>query len=195
MQILIQTHTCFHAGLIGTGFALSILSIVTCKTGIISYQFLERKLREAQVSWTAFWGDGKSKSQESPESKSQLFLAGCLASSLHISMYPVFFPEYGFGFEHRFPSLLWSDWTNSCGTEYLTLDWPGREPQSTLPAWSRQIPFFSHLRPTLAPFEIYRAKYTSQAADSCSQTQVFERNRPGLVCVCENREKVFCPCP
>ena len=54
MQILIQTHTCFHAGLIGTGFALSILSIVTCKTGIISYQFLERKLREAQVSWIAF---------------------------------------------------------------------------------------------------------------------------------------------
>ena len=98
-------------------------------------------------------------------------------------MYPVFFPEYGFGFERRLPSLLWSDWTNSCGTEYLTLDWPGREPQSALPAWSRQIPFFSHLRPTLAPFEIYRAKYTSQVAGSCSQTQVFVRNRPMLVCV------------
>lgn len=68
MQILIRKNTCFHAGLIGIGFALSILFIVTCKTGIISYQFLE-KLREAQVSWTAFGGDGKSKSQESPESK------------------------------------------------------------------------------------------------------------------------------
>lgn len=115
--------------------------------------------------------------------KSQIFLPGCLASSLHISMYPVFFLEYGFGFEHRLPSLLWSDWTNSCGTEHLTLDWPGREPQSALPAWSCQIPFFSHLRPTLPPFEIYRAKYTSQAADSCNQTQVFVRKRPVPVCM------------
>ena len=114
MQILIQTHTCFHAGLIGTGFSLSILFIVTCKTGIISYQFLE-KLREAQVSWTAFGGDGKSKSQESPESKiptlstrlSCLFLTHLYVSSLFSWIWFWLWTSASFPSVVRLNKLLW----------------------------------------------------------------------------------------
>lgn len=196
MQILIQTHTCFHAGLHWYWICTdhSIHSNLQNRHHQLS---LEKETQEAQVELDeAFWGDGKSKSQESPESKipnlsarlSCLFFytSLCIQSFFLNMVLALNIGWASFPSVVRLNKLLWYRAFN------IGLTW--KEPQSALPAWSCQIPSSLIWRPTLPPWDLQSQVYLPGSRQLQPDPSLCEKEACACVYV-EQGMRPSGPCP